>query len=76
MTRLCVLGHLTLQRSNGASLNQALSQPKRMALLVYLAMRPGEFHQRDTLLGLFWPELDEKHARAALNQGLLFLRRV
>lgn len=75
MIRLGVLGDLTLQRSSGAALSRALAQPKRMALLVYLAMRPGEFHRRDTLLGLFWPELDEKHARAALNQGLLFLRR-
>src|SRR5262245_5108193 len=75
MIRLRVLGELTLQRDDDAVLDEALAQPKRVALLVYLALRPGEFHRRDTLLCLFWPELDEKHARAALNQALLFLRR-
>jgi DNA-binding SARP family transcriptional activator len=33
------------------------------------------FHRRDTLLGLFWPELDEAHARSALSQAIRFLRR-
>lgn len=75
MIRLGVLGEVTLRRSHGPALNHALAQPKRVALLVYLATKPGEFHRRDTLLPLFWPELDERHARAALSQGLLFLRR-
>jgi TolB-like protein len=30
---------------------------------------------RDTLLGLFWPELRDEHARGALRQALCFLRK-
>src|SRR6266480_4138024 len=46
-----------------------------MALLVHLAAAvPGGLHRRDTLLALFWPELDETHARAALSQALYVLR--
>jgi adenylate cyclase len=53
-----------------------LSQPKRLALLVYLASaRPRGFHSRDTLLGLFWPEADDSAARNALRQALHYLRR-
>ena len=53
-----------------------LAQPKRAALLVYLALaRPRGFHRRDTLLALFWPEHDTEHARNALSQAVHFLRR-
>src|SRR5688500_15072979 len=53
-----------------------LAQPRRVALLAYLAlkMRRGP-QQRDALLALFWPERDEDSARNALNQALHFLRR-
>ena len=51
-----------------------LSQPKRFALLAFLAARPRVFHQRDTLLALFWPELDQERARHALNKAVHFLR--
>jgi DNA-binding SARP family transcriptional activator/tetratricopeptide (TPR) repeat protein len=52
-----------------------VSQPKRFALLAYLAAAtPHGFHRRDTLLGLFWPELDQDQSRHALRQSLHFLR--
>ncbi len=58
------------------TLRLVLVQPKRLSLLVYLALRNGrEFASRDTLLALFWPELDDQHARGALRQALRFLRR-
>jgi len=42
---------------------------------VYLAAaRPPEFHRRDTLLALFWPDHDEAGARAALSRALHHLR--
>ena len=45
------------------------------ALLVYLAAAvPNGLHRRNTLLALFWPELDETHARASLSQALYILR--
>jgi serine/threonine-protein kinase len=53
-----------------------LRQPKRVALLAYLALAHLRgLHHRDTLLALFWPELDTAHARGALSQALHVLRR-
>lgn len=51
--------------------------PKNLAVLVYLAVAdPGGCQRRDTLLAIFWPELDHEHARNALNQAVYQLRRV
>jgi DNA-binding SARP family transcriptional activator/TolB-like protein len=50
-------------------------QPKRMALLAYLAVAsPRGFHRRDKLIALFWPELDAAHARNSLSQTLHVIR--
>lgn len=52
-----------------------LAQPKRLGLLIYLALaEPAGFQRRDTLLALFWPEFDTESARRALRQSLHFLR--
>ena len=52
-----------------------LSQPKRLGLLGYLALAARDGHcRRDSLLALFWPELDNHRARRALNQSLYVLR--
>lgn len=74
MIRLRVLGPIELRDAQGRELVSILAQPKRLALLACLAVSPG-FHRRDTLLALFWPELDPAHARPALNQAIRFLRR-
>ena len=51
------------------------AQPKRLALLAYLAAAtPYGFHRRDTLLALLWPEADQEHARSALRKAVHFLR--
>jgi serine/threonine-protein kinase len=72
---LHLLGHVDLRGPDGAPLEGVLAQPKRFALLAYLRLAgPGAFHRRDTLLALFWPELDRARARAALRQALHFLR--
>src|SRR2546426_2178589 len=72
---LRLLGGLDLRRGGGLKLDGLLTQPKRVALLAFLtAATPPRFHRRDTLLGLFWPELDQEHARAALRQALHGLR--
>jgi TolB-like protein/DNA-binding SARP family transcriptional activator/Flp pilus assembly protein TadD len=74
--RLRTLGALQLQSPAGAELRSVLSQPRRVALLVYLALAtPRGLHRRDKLLALFWPEQDEQHARNALSQAVHFLRR-
>ena len=75
MIEFCTLGSLALRAPNGEDLHSVLAQPKRVALLSYLAIaRPRGFHRRDTVLALLWPELDERHARGALNQALRHLR--
>ena len=75
MIRLQTLGSLDLRAADGRSLHEILRQPKRLALLAYLAIeKPGQFHRRDHLLGLFWPEQDLKGGRAALTQSVHKLR--
>lgn len=76
MLRLRTLGALDLRGSEGQELRTVLAQPKRAALLAYLALAtPRSPHRRDTLLALFWPEQDTEHARNALSQAVHFLRR-
>ena len=54
----------------------AAGQPKRIALLTYLALaRPRGEQRRDTLLALLWPDLDAGRGRAALRQTLYALRK-
>lgn len=75
MVRLHVLGPLGLTAADGTELRAILAQPKRLALLAYLAVAsPGGFRRRDTLLALFWPESPEPQARLALRQALHHLR--
>jgi predicted ATPase/DNA-binding SARP family transcriptional activator len=49
---------------------------KELALLAYLAVEQPQRHSRDTLLGLFWPELCEEAARNNLRVALADLRRL
>src|SRR5262249_34488466 len=52
------------------------AQPKRLALLAFLAAAGSRsLIARDKVLALFWPELPEDRARHALNQALHVLRR-
>src|SRR2546421_2573395 len=76
MIRLRTLGAVDLKDSEGRELRPLLTQPKRVALLTYLALAGSSgFRRRDTVVALFWPELDEEHARGSLRQALRFLRR-
>jgi DNA-binding SARP family transcriptional activator len=75
MIHLYTLGVTDLRGQDGGELRGVLQQPKRLGLLAYLAVAwPRRFHRRDSLLALFWPELDQEHARAALRRALYFLR--
>lgn len=75
MIRLRVLGAVDLQDDHGVSLDVVLSQPKRLALLTYLALaRPLGFHRREVLLALLWPQSDLATGRNSLRQALHFLR--
>ncbi len=61
--------------SGADSAQDLLAQPKRLAVLVYLALaRPHGFQRRDRVAGLFWPEHSDFHARAALRKALHGIR--
>lgn len=74
MLRIYLLGRLELGPAADAGQTSILSQPKRLAFLAYLAVGAGKYHRRDTLLALFWPELDDFAARRALRNTLYQLR--
>jgi DNA-binding SARP family transcriptional activator/TolB-like protein len=72
---LRLLGTVSARLEAGREAAALLAQPKRVALLGYLAAAtPAGFHRRDTLLALFWPEADQEHARASLRKSVHFLR--
>ncbi|MEW5916787.1 MAG: protein kinase [Gemmatimonadota bacterium] len=75
MINFRVLGTTELRTADGRDLHALLAQPKRVALLAYLCVaRPRGFHRRDTLLGLFWPDADDAHARTSLRKAIHVLR--
>jgi len=74
--QLRTLGRIDVLGSDGTSCDAVIAQPKRMALLAFLALASARgFVRRDTLVAMFWPDLDDEHARGALSQALRFLRR-
>ena len=76
MIELSVLGPIQLRGADGHELSALLAQPKRLALLVYLAAaRPRGFQRRDKLVALFWADFDQARARQALNKAVHVLRR-
>ncbi len=75
MIRLQTLGAVALA-ADGEEVTGVLAQPKRLALLAFLATaRPVGFQSRDRVLALFWPESDTAKARNSLRQALHQLRR-
>src|SRR2546426_1437274 len=75
MIEFRLLGTLHLIDAAGREVKSLLTRPRRLALLAYLAAAtPRGLHRRDSLLALFWPELDQEHARAALRQALHVVR--
>lgn len=77
MIQLQTLGRVRLQGERpGDDAAPASAQPKRLALLAYLALMSDRGAvRRDVLLALFWPELGDEEARRALRQALHYLRR-
>jgi len=70
-----MLGSFQVEQSAAGDADELLAQPKVVALLSYLLLaRPRGVHQRDRLVGLFWPEVDQEHARASLRRLLHRLR--
>jgi Tol biopolymer transport system component/DNA-binding SARP family transcriptional activator len=70
-----VLGDIDLRWEGGDQLDSIVIQPKCLALLAWLCLAGrGAPQRRDTLIGVFWPELSEPNARNALSQSLHRIR--
>ena len=57
MIELRTLGAVDLKGADGRAVRSILAQPKRLALLAYLAVHTAGA-RRDSVVALFWPELD------------------
>ena len=76
MVEFRTFGKLQLRAADGRELHTLIAQPKRLALFAYLiAALPHGHQRRDTLVALFWPQLDQERARQALRQALHVVRR-
>lgn len=75
MISLSTLGDVDLRSAEGHAIGSVLQQPRRFALLVYLAVTGRDrVVLRDTIIAIFWPERREEQARHALSQALHYLR--
>lgn len=78
MIRFLALGPADLRGADGAPVDAVLTQPKRTAVLLALALGAGPgggLVRRDALLPLFWPDSSEEKARNSLRQAVHQLRR-
>jgi Tol biopolymer transport system component/DNA-binding SARP family transcriptional activator len=72
---LRMLGSIELSGPEGRPAAAVLAQPRRLALLIYLAAAtPRGFHRKDTVRAVFWPDADSLRARQSLNRAIYFLR--
>src|SRR5919107_3465762 len=75
MIDLRLLGAIEVRVTGPGGARAALTQPKRLALLAYLALaEPPGLHSRDALLALLWPEADDGSSRHSLRNALHALR--
>jgi DNA-binding SARP family transcriptional activator len=72
--RLALLGPVSLTGTTGPLVRRAV-QRRRMALLALLASATDASLSRDYLVGLLWPESDERTARHLLADSVYVLRR-
>ncbi len=73
MYELLTLGSVEVREDRGGQVRPVSVPPKPLAVLAYLAVERSA--RRDTLLGLFWPDLSERRARTALRKTLHRIRR-
>ena len=75
MIDIRVLGTFEIRPPDDGAPLVALTQPKRLALLLYLALaEPPGPRSRDSLMALLWPEADDESARHSLRNALYALR--
>ncbi|MEP6781274.1 MAG: BTAD domain-containing putative transcriptional regulator [Gemmatimonadaceae bacterium] len=74
MIELTLLGTQSI-RADGRDVGALAAQPKRFALLAFLVVNEGDgYHRRDSLLAMFWPDMDQFASRRALRNTLYHLR--
>ena len=73
MIEFRAFGSVDLTGPEGTDAQSVLARPKLLALLSFLAVSRG-FHRRNSLIGLFWADLDQDRARGAVRQSLYRLR--
>jgi len=72
---LKTLGGIDLRGPDRKSLQALMAQPKRLALLAYLALEGASAPcRRDSLIALFWPDSDSQRGRGSLRQAIHFVR--
>lgn len=76
MFELRSLGVPAVLDHSGRPVSRLISQPKRLALLAFIAVGHPDGCRRDLLISLFWPESETTQARNALRQALTMLRRL
>lgn len=73
MLRLQLLGGFRAQAQD-ADLSALARQPRRAALLSYLAVERDA--PRERVIALLWPDAPQERGRHSLNQGIYYLRRL
>lgn len=74
MLQVSLLGAFAV-RVDGKQIHTDLG-PSGRRLAAYLFSCPGRLHRRERIADLFWPELNAKRSRAALNSALWRLRKI
>ena len=74
MIELRLLGPQSIRRSDGREFGKLPAQPKRFALLAFLALENGSLQRRDAIAAMFWGDSDQQAARRALRNTLFNLR--
>lgn len=75
MLRFQTLGSIDLRREDGERLDELLDQPKRLALLAYMAAcQPSGPVRREQVISVLWPDSSPTSARQALSTTLTRLR--
>ncbi len=73
---LTTFGRLALTDDSGRDDPSLSTRPRKLALLAWLALRPGRCATRDRIIGVFWGDRDESRARNSLADAVSHLRRV
>ncbi len=74
--RFTVLGHTELHGASDGAGAALIRQPKRLALLAYLALATADgYRRRDSIIVMFWPDLDQMHGRLQFRKALHALRK-